>query len=102
MSKLLDMKEFVDRGYLQEVNRQFFHPLGLAMVVEIDDHGEVTFGGFLDNRDDPEGMMFEPGTIDLVKVANIDYELATKVTKRMKRVGAIIQYPYNTNKESSK
>jgi hypothetical protein len=25
------ISEFVDEGYLQEVNRRFFHPLGLAL-----------------------------------------------------------------------
>lgn len=29
--KYLDMDEFRDGGYLQEVNRRFFHPLGLAL-----------------------------------------------------------------------
>lgn len=31
--KYLDINEFVDGGYLQEVNRQLLHPLGLALEV---------------------------------------------------------------------
>lgn len=27
----MDMEEFRERGYLQEANRQWFHPLGLAL-----------------------------------------------------------------------
>jgi len=33
----MDIKEFKERGYLQEVNRKFLHPLGLALEVVIDD-----------------------------------------------------------------
>lgn len=33
--KHLDIAEFRSLGYLQEVNRQFFHPLGLAFEVVV-------------------------------------------------------------------
>lgn len=33
MSKYMDLSEFVESGYLQEVNRQFFHPLGLGLII---------------------------------------------------------------------
>lgn len=58
--KWLDLNEFVSEGYLQEVNRRFFHPLGLAMSVTRDDEtGKVTgITGFWDYRDDPEGIIF--------------------------------------------
>lgn len=32
--KRMNIKEFREEGYLQEVNRQFFHPLGLALELE--------------------------------------------------------------------
>ena len=48
--KQLTALELRDAGYLQEVNRQFFHPLGLAMFVNVDT-GEM---GVYDERDDPE------------------------------------------------
>ncbi len=35
--KFLDLKEFVETGYLQEANRLFFHPLGLALAVSVVD-----------------------------------------------------------------
>ena len=49
------------RGYLQEVNRLFFHPLGLALAV--DPEQEPDEEGFFkvqiwDYRDDPEGFFF--------------------------------------------
>ena len=36
----MDIREFRDKGYLQEVNRQFFHPLGLALCVVCPAEGE--------------------------------------------------------------
>lgn len=46
--------EFRDAGYLQEVNRQFFHPLGLAMFVDL----EAGTFGIYDDRADPEGWYY--------------------------------------------
>jgi hypothetical protein len=57
--KRIDIKEFKDKGFLQEANRQFFHPLGLALEIIIDDDTEeMSLGGVWDYRDDPEGMFF--------------------------------------------
>jgi len=61
--KRIDIKEFRDRGYLQEANRLFFHPLGLALEAIIDQAGEgrpegIRLGGVWDDRDDPEGRVF--------------------------------------------
>lgn len=56
--KYMDIKEFRDQGYLQEANRQFFHPLGLALEVHVDNDGDETLGRIWDYRDDPEGMVF--------------------------------------------
>ena len=55
----MDPKEFLDEGFLQEANRQFFHPLGLALEVYENEDGTVTLSGIWDYRDDPEGMIFE-------------------------------------------
>ena len=44
--KRIDIKEFRAKGFLQEVNREFFHPLGLALEVIINDEtGEESLGG---------------------------------------------------------
>jgi hypothetical protein len=62
----MDLAEFRRLGFLQEANRQFFHPLGLALVVREASDGSVTLEGVADYRDDPEGIMFEafePGDI---------------------------------------
>jgi hypothetical protein len=57
--KRIDIAEFRRLGLLQEVNRQFFHPLGLALSVQVDlDTGEAQLSGIWDYRDDPEGIRF--------------------------------------------
>ena len=41
-AKWMDWKAFQDEGYLMEVNRIFFHPLGLMMVLKNNSKGKVT------------------------------------------------------------
>jgi hypothetical protein len=41
----ISIKEFGEAGYLQEVNRKFFHPLGLALEIVVDDDGSERLGG---------------------------------------------------------
>lgn len=56
--KRIDIGEFCERGYLQEANRQFFHPLGLALEVTVEEDGSARLSGVWDYREDPEGMTF--------------------------------------------
>ncbi len=87
--KRIDIKEFRDKGFLQEANRQFFHPLGLALEVIIDDDtGEVTsLGGVWDYRDDPEGMFFGKDLLKkpeaAVKAAYVEKLRESKVKVRL-------------------
>ena len=68
----INLKEFVDAGYLQEVNRQFFHPLGLAL--EISKKGNVyELDGLWDFRTIKGGIKFDEdiiGTKDFINKAN--------------------------------
>lgn len=58
--KRMSVKAFRAQGYLQELNRRFLHPLGLAIEVVVDDEdGTMSFGGVWDYRDDPEGIRFD-------------------------------------------
>lgn len=41
----MDISDFRKYGYLQELNRMFLHPMGLALEVEIDDNGNEKLGG---------------------------------------------------------
>jgi len=72
MIKRMKIQEFRELGFLQEVNRLFFHPLGLALEVvvkckempDVADSGEMLIGGIWDYRDDPEGVLFKQGLIE--------------------------------------
>ena len=57
--KRISIKEFRALGYLQELNRCFLHPLGLALETIINDDGSEKLGGIWDYRDDPEGNIFD-------------------------------------------
>ena len=57
--KRIDIKEFREKGYLQEVNRRFFHPLGLALEINQEDDGTESLGGVWDYREDPEGIYYD-------------------------------------------
>lgn len=69
-TKYLSLSEFQDGGFLLEANRQFFHPLGLALGIasyeddpeykELIAQGKVSAKGLViyDWRDDPEGVAF--------------------------------------------
>jgi len=70
--RYIPLAEFRDVGYLQEINRLFLHPLGLAMEIYIDDEtGEGGFVGIWDCRHDPEGITFAPDMISIEKAQNV-------------------------------
>lgn len=87
----IDIKEFREKGYLQEANRRFFHPLGLALEVIVEEDGSERLGGVWDYRDDPEGMIFGPNMIQAGKVAHVDGLWDSHVGKRIELLGAVIQ-----------
>lgn len=94
--KLMDIAEFRDGGYLQEVNRQFLHPLGLALSIEVDDEdGSCRLHSVWDYRDDPEGMMYDPAELNSpdgrAKAERIRHERVEKAVIRAKNLGFIIQ-----------
>lgn len=84
----MSIKEFREKGYLQEVNRRFFHPLGLALQIIINKDGTESLG-ILDCREDEEGVCFGfknllSGPINTFRNKSkfIDDELAKRATKR--------------------
>jgi len=94
--KRIDIKEFRAKGYLQELNRRFLHPLGLAMEVIIDgEDGSEKLGGVWDYRDDPEGIAYGDGLCAnpnfKQKANNIQAELDSKRGTREKIFGWFIQ-----------
>jgi len=102
--KRIDIKEFCDLGFLQEANRLFFHPLGLALEASLEWPEDITeeekkkydnkifehpnavwsLGGVWDCRDDPEGMLFGKGMIQESKILRIQNLLQSKIAIRSK------------------
>ena len=90
--RLMDVQEFREAGYLQEANRRFFHPLGLALEVFHDDDGSVwRLSGVWDCRDDPVGIVFAPGALDPTLAERVDAEMDAKLDARISLLGGLIQ-----------
>lgn len=85
--KYIEAQEFIDRGFLQEANRLFFHPLGLALQVT-PSNGEMTVW---DYRDDPEGIIFGPGVLSVEKRDSVERELARHAERRHELFGDVVQ-----------
>jgi hypothetical protein len=93
----IDIKEFRRLGVLQEANRKFFHPLGLALEVIINEEdGTETLGGIWDYREDPEGNFFSN---DMIKQEAIDYVENLRKSKIKARKD--IQEEYNVKVDKS-
>ncbi len=105
MSKIkrMNIREFQKKGFLQEANRLFFHPLGMALEISTDwpkgttkeekkkyknafEHpkSEYKLSGVWDYRDDPEGMLFSDGMIDKKKAEKIRKLRDSKLSERVK------------------
>lgn len=82
MIKRMSIREFREQGFLQEANRLFFHPLGLALEIVQEGDGSERLGGVWDYRDDPEGVYFADGVIDYEKVLHVRDLYNSKVGAR--------------------
>ena len=79
----MDLNEFIDFGLLHEVNRKFFHPLGLALEMLTDEDVKIIgFGDVWDYRDDPEGMFFGEDMINQEKIDNVEKLRSSKLLTR--------------------
>lgn len=89
--KYMDLDEFADSGFLQEANRMFFHPLGLALEVsDADQDYHYDTLRVWDYREDPEGVTFEGG-LSPDKKARVDLERAGHAAHRTKLLGSVVQ-----------
>ena len=89
---LMGIKEFKSKGFLQEANRLFFHPLGLALEVTIDEEtGRQRLGSVWDFRGDPEGITFGPGVANQNKADYVSDLKESKAAERIKLFGDVIQ-----------
>lgn len=94
-SKKMTAQAMSDEGYLQEVNRRFFHPLGLAMFVD----PETEEMGVYDDRGDPEGWYFGGEYSRLEpKATKVDKEMISRTSSRIKALGFFLQ-PIRTDKK---
>lgn len=86
----ISLKELIDFGYLQEVNRIFFHPLGLALQVSVDSkdpdaNNDAIAWGVYDGRSDDEGMNLVE--LDLEKAKRVSDEVERRKPIREKALG---------------
>ncbi|MGA3295264.1 MAG: hypothetical protein ABSE45_14950 [Candidatus Acidiferrales bacterium] len=83
----LDLTTFRDEGYLQEANRRFFHPLGLALELDM----ETNTLRVWDYREDPEGMIFAEGEDLRPKAQRIADLMHARLAPRMKALSFFVQ-----------
>lgn len=91
-TKTIPLTELRDAGYLQEANRQFFHPLGLALTIDI--NAGTMF--VQDWRDiDGEGGFFTEAELNNPeaeqKAMAVAHELGQRSAVRIDVCGAVIQ-----------
>jgi len=91
--KRINIKEFREFGFLQEINRLFLHPLGMALEVLIDDEtGEEKLGGIWDYREDLDRMRFNEIDVEMkMKIDKVKAFIEKKHKERQKSLGYIIQ-----------
>lgn len=87
----MDISEFRALGFIQEINRLFLHPAGLALEVTVAGDGTETISGVWDYRDDPEGIAFGSGMMDETKKTCVDRMREKKRVYREKTLGFHIQ-----------
>lgn len=95
--KTIDIKEFREKGYLQELNRRFLHPLGMALSVLVNNDGE-SLAEIWDYREDDEGVYLDiaGGTKEKKekykqKKEFVDNEITNRRKKRTKELGYFIE-----------
>lgn len=88
-------REFQEAGYLLEVNRQFLHPLGLALFIgpcDPDDRDGEWGYGVLDARADLEGYMFaELDDADRAKASRVAHDAEQRAAVRLAKLGYVVQ-----------
>jgi hypothetical protein len=89
----MSLKDFRDLGFLQEANRQFFHPLGLALGLVANENEDYSSVIIYDWRDDPDGGMFqslnEPRDKECYEYIKFIHD--EKAAVRLEKFGFVIQ-----------
>jgi hypothetical protein len=86
--KYMDIKEFVEKGYLHEVNRLVLHPCGLALEVAATDASDGSgmlesyrLTGIQDHRDDPTGIFLTH--VNREKVETVEAAMEAQRERRL-------------------
>lgn len=92
--KRMSITEFRELGYLQELNRRFLHPLGLALEVSIDENGNESLSSIWDYRHEKEGIYYDLKNSDderkevfKKKYDFIEKEMHKRFSDRMDKLG---------------
>lgn len=89
-------KFLVDNGLIFEINRKVLHPLGLALVVDIDRGTKTKLAiTALLKTDDPEGFLYDEegfnvGTEKYQKL-HMSKEMQERMATRLSKYGFIVQ-----------
>jgi len=89
--KRIDIKEFREFGFLQEINRLFLHPMGLALEIIQEDDGTERLGGIWDYRHDEEGMLFADEDISEEKRRRVMQFMYDQHLRRENKIGFVVQ-----------
>lgn len=93
--KHLSVKEFRELGFLQEVNRTFLHPRGLALAIVLDMDGNEFLAGIWDYRDHPEGIVFDSELLTTPEAAakrdRVEQEYLRHLECRIAMFGTAVQ-----------
>jgi hypothetical protein len=91
----LPVKEFRELGYLQELNRTFLHPLGLALSIINAEDNKLILGEIIDARKDPEGFIYTLEDEDVrdfqEKANNVLDEWNNRKAARKELLGYMVQ-----------
>jgi len=89
----MDFQLFIDHGYLQELNRQFLHPLGLALEIQIDDDGKPSDSCRIVETSDPAGKTYRelPTVESHRKALTVEIRRQEIERARVQKYGFIIQ-----------
>lgn len=88
---LIPAKDLRSLGILQEVNRQWFHPLGLELQVGFDAEGKEWLHGVVDFRDDGVEPQFPDGLINQKRSKWVQDEQDRRAKQRLERLGFVVQ-----------
>jgi hypothetical protein len=96
----ISVQELKDSGLLQEVNRRFFHPLGLALAIQMPTgNGAVGRLMVIDGRDDPEGILFAVGDL-AAKAEAVRAEWDRREPARRAALGYMVQPVLGSHEEA--